>query len=116
MMIPFVALGAGVGAVVRYELTRFFKLMWRTYFPLGTLIINVIACFSLGIFMTMSHGDGTFYGLLGIGFCGGMSTFSTMAFETIGLIKERWVKMAVLYVVGSVVLGLMAVGLGMMLG
>ncbi|MPZ97675.1 MAG: fluoride efflux transporter CrcB, partial [Propionibacteriales bacterium] len=73
-----VALGGAAGAAVRFRLGVRFN--GRQPMPLGTLAANVVAALLLGVF-ARSAGEQV-YALLGVGFCGGLSTYSTFAWET----------------------------------
>lgn len=113
-MIGLIGLGAGTGALVRFEITKWFKRYLPSRFPWGTLTINGIACFFLGWLSVSFMANSSGYALLGIGFCGGMSTFSTMIFEAFGLFRSRWVKLGFIYLLATMAVGFMAVILGIM--
>ena len=73
-----VALGAAVGAVLRYLAAHWFD---DARFPAGTLVVNVAGSFMLGAFSAMVL-ENSWFALLGTGFCGGMTTYSTFAVQT----------------------------------
>lgn len=89
-------------------------------FPLGTVVINITGSFLIGLLMTLfterwqPHPNWRF--LLVVGFLGGYTTFSSFEWETLGLVKDgsRW--LGLLNVVGSVLLGYVAVWLGAAIG
>lgn len=88
-----VFLGAGLGGVLRYWSSNFVYKFLPTTFPYGTLFVNIVGSFLLGIIMyyldtnqLMSQQTKIF---LTVGFCGGLTTFSTFSFETINYMKER---------------------------
>jgi CrcB protein len=110
--VSLVGIGASFGAILRYEMTKYIKKRVPSYFPFGTLIINVLACLILGMFATLTLETGNLYALGGVGFCGGLSTFSTLSFETIILIQERRYRIAVEYVLGSLIVGITAISFG----
>ncbi|KJU74600.1 CrcB protein [Pediococcus damnosus LMG 28219] len=112
MTVGLVGVGASFGAILRYELTKFIKKWVPSYFPFGTLIINILACLLLGAFAAITLENGGLYVLAGIGFCGGLSTFSTMSFETMILIQERRYRIAVVYDLISLIVGVAAISLG----
>ena len=108
-----IALGAAVGAPARYLTDRAVQSRHESVMPWGTMGVNVIGSLVLGA-MT---GAGTavspaVVALLGTGFCGALTTFSTFSFETWRLIEEESYGAAVANVVVSVVAGLAAVVLG----
>ena len=98
-----VVLGALVGAPVRYLVSR------RLPGEAGTLAVNVVGSFLLGLLV----GSGTeAYALLGIGFCGALTTFSTFALEAVDDVPVR---RGAAYVLVTVVTCLAAAGLGLWL-
>jgi len=113
MTLLMIALGAAVGAPARYLTDRAVQSRHESVMPWGTMGVNVIGSLILGA-MT---GAGTavspaVVALLGTGFCGALTTFSTFSFETWRLIEEESYGAAVANVVVSVVAGLAAVVLG----
>ena len=113
MTLLMIALGAAVGAPARYLTDRAVQSRHESVMPWGTMGVNVIGSLVLGA-MT---GAGTavspaVVALLGTGFCGALTTFSTFSFETWRLIEEESYGAAVANVVVSVVAGLAAAVLG----
>jgi fluoride exporter len=106
----FVALGAAVGAPIRHLVGRRFP----TAFPWGTLIVNVVGSFLLGLLTVAVRGP--WLACLGTGFCGALTTYSTFGYETVRLVQERARLYATLNVVVSIVAGLAAAVLGTLLG
>ena len=104
-----VGCGGFVGAVLRYGLDRLIHSVTDVRFPLGTLIVNVIGCFLIGVLMVQvqEHAflDSRVRSFVIIGFIGSLTTFSTFSFETIQLIRETAHHMAFLNLLVSVVLG-----------
>lgn len=110
--------GGAVGCVARYAVGRAAPLLLdlRT-FPWHTFGINVAGSFVLGLVAVWykSHPQPAWYLLLGTGFCGGFTTFSTFSLETLTLLEEDRPAAAAVYAVGSVVAGLVAAGLAVKL-
>ncbi|WP_125704963.1 FluC/FEX family fluoride channel [Lacticaseibacillus daqingensis] len=107
-MVSWVALGAGVGAVGRYLVTRLGQRWWPTL-PLATVAVNLIGAFLAGLLMGLPQGAARAFGLTGV--CGGLTTFSTMMVDTL-ILRERSRWAAWLYVLGTTALGLLAVVAG----
>src|SRR5580692_632460 len=111
-----VVVGGAAGSLMRYVLGT--AIMSRTggRFPFGTVVINITGSFLIGLLMTLlterlsPHPNWRL--LLVVGFLGGYTTFSSFEWETFGLMRDgaRW--LGLLNVVGSVVIGYLAVWLG----
>ena len=105
-------IGGGLGSITRYGLGTYIGKQVNSIFPWGTLTVNVIASFILGLlagFIFQRSGEfETQRMIIGIGFCGGFSTFSTFSLEIFEMIRNGNAMMAILYVVGSVVASLFA--------
>lgn len=104
-----VALGAAVGAPLRYAVAVSLDGRWR--FPSGTLLVNVAGSGLFGVFAALSLGDAG-WALLGTGFCGGFTSFSSFAVQTV----ERSGRAAGAYVIATTVLAVAACALGWTLG
>lgn len=111
-----VALASAVGAPARYLVDRYVAARYRGVFPWGTFVINVSGAFVLGLLV----GLGAHHGLsrhmvtiLGTGFCGAYTTFSTYSVETVRLAEEGAYGKAVLNAVVSVGAGLLAAAAGL---
>lgn len=115
-VIVSVAIGGAAGSVARYLLSSALQERSGTFFPIGTFVVNVSGCLAIGFLMRLVLDTGEFSpshrALLTTGFCGGFTTFSTFAWETIGAVEEGAWRRAAAYSGGSVVLGLAAVWLG----
>ena len=107
MTLLAVFLGAALGAPVRYLVDRFVSGRHSSDFPWGTLTVNVLGCFLIGFFVGTA-----WMPLLGIGFCGGLTTYSTFSYETVKLLEAGKYRPALLNVVVSVALGVGAAALG----
>jgi CrcB protein len=105
-----VALGAGVGAALRF-LTAHHLDRHDGGFPWGTLIVNVLGSFVLGLCSGQAL-DGHALAFLGIGFCGGLTTYSAFAVQT----HARGPLRGATYAVATIVLALAACALGFVVG
>ncbi|MFF0635632.1 fluoride efflux transporter CrcB [Nocardia sp. NPDC004151] len=106
-----VVLGAMVGAPVRYLTDRAIQTRHDSVFPWGTLTVNLAGCLILGALTGAAASSPTF-ALLGTGFCGALTTYSTFGYETIRLTEERSYLYAALNVTVSLLAGLGAALLG----
>jgi len=117
-LIPVLVLGAG-GAVSRYLLDAFIGSRYPGIFPRGTFFINVTGSLLLGLLtglVVFGHGPAWTTDILGTGFCGAYTTFSTFTFESLRLIEDRDYGQAALNIGGSLVLGLAGAAAGLALG
>lgn len=105
-----VAVGAAVGAPVRFAVTQLLRDRGATT-HLGTLLVNVAGSFVLGLLVAAAV-DGNALALLGTGFCGALTTMSTLALEVWDGIFEQRIRHAVAQLVLHLVLGLGAAWLG----
>ncbi|GAA3061133.1 fluoride efflux transporter CrcB [Streptomyces roseofulvus] len=106
----FVALGAAVGAPLRYLTDRAVQARHDSVFPWGTLAVNVVGSFVLGLLTGVTSAQAQL--LLGTGLCGALTTYSTFSYETLKLYEGGAKGYAVLNVAGSLTAGLGAVWLG----
>jgi CrcB protein len=107
------AIGAGsfIGGVFRYLLSLFIQSKTTTNFPLGTLTVNIIGCFFIGIvFGLFDKGNlsNEWKLFLATGVIGGFTTFSAFSIETFALFREGYAGYALIYILASVLLGLLA--------
>jgi fluoride exporter len=111
-MVPLmVVLGAAVGAPARYLTDRLVQSRHTTGFPWGTFTVNVVGSFVLGLVVGAAASP-WLAALVGTGFCGALTTYSTFGWETVHLSRP----LAVANAVGSVLAGLGAAGLGLAVG
>ena len=95
----WIALGAIVGASVRYFLSGYVARTFSSTFPYGTLIINITGSLLLGFFLVWTEErvlvDPRWRLLVAIGFCGSYTTFSSYAFESFAFMEQgQWLAMA----------------------
>ena len=108
--------GGAIGAMLRSVISNTFNP--KTGFPFGTLSVNLIGAFLLGLLTayTASRIDPVWRPILGTGFLGGLTTFSTFSIETVQLLQgEQW-KTGILYLSSQIVFGLTMGLLGLYLG
>ena len=111
--------GGLVGAPARYLTDLVVQSRHSSRLPWGTLSVNVAGSLILGMvagLVSADHAPAWVLTLVGTGFCGALTTFSTFSFETFRLLDERLWWTAVANVTGSVAAGLGAVALGFWLG
>lgn len=111
-----VALGALVGAPARYLSDRAVQRAHDTRMPWGTLSVNAIASLVLGVVAGDAGLSTQVLALVGTGFCGSLSTFSTFSFETVRLAEDREWLNASANVLVSLLVGLGAASLGFSVG
>jgi fluoride exporter len=110
-----VALLGGVGALLRFRLDGYVQQRVDGELPLGTLAVNVLGSFCLGLLTGLSVGDRLLF-LVGTGLLGSFTTFSTWMLETERLAEEGEGRLAVANVVAPLAAGLAAAGLGWLVG
>lgn len=108
-----VGIGGGAGSMLRFLFAVWFK---NSSFPLATFLVNMIGCFVIGIVIAVSLRNSSFDAnwrlFLATGLCGGFTTFSAFSAEGLQMLQEQRYGIFALYVVGSIVLGLVATWLG----
>ncbi len=114
MTFLLVLVGGAVGAPTRYLADLAVQRLHATAFPWGTWVVNVFGSFVLGTVVAAGQGWATT--LVGTGFCGALTTFSTFGYETVRLSEEGETATALWYVVASLAAGLLAATLGWTLG
>jgi CrcB protein len=111
----WVAVGAAVGAPGRFLTDRWVQSRHHSVFPWGTLTVNVVASLVLGL-VTGAALTGSAALLIGTGFCGALSTYSTVGYETVRLLESRARLLALANVAASLTAGLAAAALGWLAG
>ena len=109
-----VSIGSFFGGGMRYWISKLVQSCTVIAFPFGTMAVNVAGCLIIGFLSGLNWREGGWMSpsaklLLTTGFCGGFTTFSTFMNEGAGLMKEENYLYMILYLFGSLVLGLIAV-------
>lgn len=114
MILLWIAVAGGAGSLCRY-------LVWRAvtqpdgHFPFGTLTVNILGCFCIGLLAKMVNHDALRLTLI-TGFLGGFTTFSAFSLETLHLFRNGMISYAVFYVAASNGGGIAAAWAGWRLG
>lgn len=118
LMLVFI--GGGLGSVARFSLGKWVNAFHNHHFPFGTLTVNIVACFALGLIIgvadhkqTISPDARIFWT---IGFCGGFSTFSTFSSETLYLLQNGFNTSLLVYILISLLACVAATYGGLFLG
>lgn len=116
MQLLLVAVGGALGAVTRYVLGTWIARIFGPDFPMGTFVINVSGAFVFGVVLGLAN-DGILSAnarlFLAVGVLGGYTTFSTFSYETLSLLQDGTMGLALLNVAGQLLLGVGAAYLGL---
>lgn len=117
--IIFIALGGGIGSVLRYLCNILINKTYPNKTYLATLFVNLVGCFIIGLLIGYFQKNQTeseaFKLLLITGFCGGFTTFSTFGLENFNLIQSQNYILTLLYILLSIIIGIAFVGIGIYL-
>lgn len=113
-----IALGGALGALGRYGLSTWIANRGNDPFPWGTFVVNILGCFLLGLIYVLGTEklliNPQVRSMITVGFLGAFTTFSTFSLEMVNLLRNGEVIMAMLYVFGSITVGLIGVWLGIL--
>lgn len=116
----YVFIGGGLGALCRYLMLNAFGNCGGMAFPLGTLVVNGVSCFFMGLVMGLLLPLAKYIHLLPesvrllltVGFLGGFSTFAAFSLETLLLMRGGSLLLAMLNIAGTILVGMLTVALG----
>jgi CrcB protein len=116
-----IAVGGGAGAICRHLVNLGCSRWLGNHFAFGTMAVNVLGCFLLGVLVALRNTDSPrwddlTHSALTIGFLGALTTFSTFGFETTRFFENAQHHLALLNIAGNMLLGLTAVYGGLQLG
>jgi len=115
-----VALGGAAGSLMRYLLSRFVHEITGHSFPAGTLAVNLLGAFLIGFVFSLClekcSSSPTWKALIISGFLGGLTTFSTFAYESFYLLSQGETLKFILYLLGTNFLGLLLTFIGFSAG
>lgn len=117
--IAYVAVGSVIGGVSRFLIQQYIQRRVESTFPYGTLVVNLLGCFVIGIVVgladkgnLMSPQNRIFWAT---GICGGFTTFSSFINENHSMLRDGELLNTFVYLFASVALGLIATTLGVLL-
>ena len=119
LTLVLVSVAGGLGAAARLVLDGVISARFRSAYPVGTTVINVSGSLLLGLItgLAISHGlPQQWHLILGSGFLGGYTTFSTASVETVRLLQAGRYASAVVNGLGMLVLSVLAAAVGLWLG
>jgi CrcB protein len=115
----YVFLGGGIGAALRWLVSRASARFLGDQFPWGTHLVNLVGCFCIGLALGLverGFGSSRFKPLAVAGFLGGLTTFSTFAYETVDFLRRGAYGKAAANFALDTVGGLALAGIGLALG
>jgi len=111
-----IGLGGFLGSISRFLIALSINRIFQSVLPIGTLVVNIVGCLFIGVIYSLAEQKNIMSPelrvFLGVGFCGGFTTYSSFAFEKFSLIKSGDFLMLSIYIGASVFLGLIAVYIG----
>lgn len=111
--------GGGLGSIARFGLGNWVNSLHQLHYPFGTLVVNIVACFTLGLIIGLADQKQLFTTSTRlfwvVGFCGGFSTFSAFSSETLLLFQQGQQASSGLYIIASVILSISALICGLII-
>ena len=113
--IIYIATGGAIGSILRFLIFNLCKIYFP-YFPVGTLIVNIIGSFCIGLFVNYLNSKEISEIIIKyffiIGLLGSFTTFSAFSIETVELIKEGKISLSLIYIMLSFILSILAAYIG----
>ncbi|MBS1530598.1 MAG: fluoride efflux transporter CrcB [Bacteroidetes bacterium] len=117
--IIYVAIGSALGGVARFLMQQFVQKRFESTFPYGTLSVNLLGCFVIGVVAGLADKGNILSPnariFLAVGICGGFTTFSSFVNENYSMLRDGELLNTFVYIAASVVIGLLATGAGILL-
>jgi CrcB protein len=114
-----IGIGGAAGALARYGVAHYSNYLFGSHFPYGTLIVNVVGSFLIGVlfvlFTERAMMSPIWRSALIVGFLGAFTTFSTFSLQALALMEEGRLAAALTYIASSVIICILAAGVGMFL-
>ena len=111
-----VAFGGALGALSRYWMYNAWIRFSESQFPYVTLIVNVIGSLLIGVtfvqLLERTHNGLEWRNIINVGFLGAFTTFSTFSLDALGLLEQGEISLAIIYIISSVVICILAAWLG----
>lgn len=118
--ILLVGAGSAIGGILRLLIGKTIMQFFQYPFPLGTFIVNITGSFLIGLLYAIYGKSGNLSPstllFLATGVCGGFTTFSAFSYENLLLMRSGNYMMALVYIAGSIIIGLLAVFAGYAIG
>ena len=121
-MYPYllVAVGGALGSMARYGTGVLVGRLWSSTFPLGTMLINIAGSLAMGLFIgylvrTTPNWQADARLFVAVGIFGGFTTFSSFSLDAVSMLERGEIGQALLYVLGSVIVGIGALYAGLLL-
>ena len=116
----YVALGGALGASGRYGLGLWIDRLSGSDFPYGTMSANILGRFIMGLLVAWlalkGAGSESARLFIGVGLLGGFTTFSSFSLDAVNLVRDKGIEAFLTYVLGSVIISLVVIALGIWLG
>jgi CrcB protein len=112
MTLAFVALGGGLGCMLRFAAINLVIRINPGMFPFGTMLVNIVGSLAIGVLLARFGGVSSLHAFFVTGMLGGFTTFSAFSWDMLSLLQRGEYLHALLYALGSVLLSLGAVALG----